>query len=111
MSSLYLEKFPVISETGNEYLATVENVRNLERTVEITIYKPRTKKGIFGRSKIICEPVGGSCYQEDGGWNYDYKAMAINEIIRYENSVKNQVKHEDNRKEGVKQFEDWDGKE
>ncbi len=117
LSDFQIEKFPVISEAGNEYLVKVNPARYSYGVVEISVYKTVEKRGLFGGTKIkyvaINEDVfgEGTYYPEMGEWNYDYRAMAINEIIGYENSVKERIKHEEDRMAAVRAFEEWNGKE
>ncbi len=111
-----LKKFPVVSKTNIEYLVEIYPVRQMEKAVEVCVYKTKKRQGWFGRVKVDATAInvdwaGGEIYTENGEWDYDYKAMAINEIIKYENSIKEKIEHEAKRKEGVKMFEEWDGKE
>lgn len=104
MSEFYLEKYPVISENGDEYLVSVFPTIAYKH-VNAEVYVKR--KGLFGRKKFML--VNWSIYEESE-WNYDYRAIAMNEIKKYENRVERQNQHEINRKQGAKRFEQWNGR-
>jgi hypothetical protein len=111
MGEFYLEKYPVMSANGNEYLVSVFQDHYAYKHVNAQVYIKR--KGLFGREKFVCVSGGNmfdrSIYLETE-WNYDYKAIALNEVKKYENTLESQRLHELNRKEGAKRFEDWDGR-
>lgn len=110
MSEFQLEKFPVVSENGNEYLVSVFQDTHWHKHVTARVYVKR--KGLFGRDKFVCIQGGNmfdrSVYDEEK-WNYDYIAVAMNEVRKYENRIAREIQHEINRKEGAKRFEEWNG--
>ena len=116
LSDLYLEKFPVVTETGNEYLAVIKESDMFDKTVEVFLIEQYEHKGLFGRVKTKYKQlnkhfIGGGRLYDEKSWEYDYKAMAINEAVEYEKRIKERSDHEANRKKGAKRFEEWDGKE
>ena len=117
MSKMYLEKFPVTYDNGNEYLLMIRNSPVFgKKYVDVSLYKKIVKESIFKNKKIKLQKlnVNGSGYgaqYEEKLWNYDYKEMAINEVIGYEIKLNEQKQHEINRENGKVQFENWDGKE
>jgi hypothetical protein len=104
MGEFYLEKYPVISENGDEYLVSVfQSIAYKHVQAEIHV----KRKGLFGRKKF--ERVNWSLYEEPE-WKYDYRAIAMNEVKKYENRIERQRQHEINQKQGAKRFEEWDGR-
>lgn len=114
MSELYLIKYPVISKSGREYRVDVCSDHVYGRHVMCGIFEVGLKRTIFGRQKekfvkLNNTSIGRSIYDEEK-WNYDYVAIAIKEVEEYEESQREQISHENNRKLGTKQFEEWDGR-
>ncbi|KAA6472130.1 hypothetical protein [Bacillus swezeyi] len=111
MSQFHLFKYPVTSKEGNEYAVSIYDERYSSNTVRVSLYKKT--QGFFRKEKFKCLTGSGNwapCYDEKE-WKYDYIAMAINEVIRYENSIKEKIEHENKRKVAFKMFEKWSGKE
>lgn len=67
----------------------------------------------FRKEKFKCLTREGdfapSYFEEK--WDYDYIQMAINEVINYENSIKEQINHENKQKAAIEKFEAWSGQE
>jgi len=115
MSKMYLAKFPVTYDNGNEYLSIIRDSPKSNRHVDVSLYKKVVKESIFENKKIKLQKlnVNGSGYgaqYEEELWNYDYKEMAINEVIGYEIKLNEQKQHEISREKSKVSFENWDGK-
>ncbi|MFT0803340.1 hypothetical protein VSK91_21970 [Bacillus swezeyi] len=111
MSKFYLYKYPVTSVEGNEYAVSIYDEKYSSNSVRVSLYKK--VRGFFGKEKFKCLTGSGNwapCYDEKE-WRYDYIEMAINEIIKYENSIKEKNEHENKRKVAFEMFEKWSGKE
>lgn len=112
MTELYLEKFPVTSHNGMEYLVTVQEDRNDVRYVDVRLYEKIGKKNIFGKEKLRFLNRGfmgyGSLYDEKK-WDYDYIAMATNEVKDYEQRIMNQINANAKKIANELKFQKWDG--
>lgn len=115
MSKMYLEKFPVTSDNGNEYLLIIrDSPVFIKAHVDVSLYKKVVKESILGNKKIRLQKLNvntsgyGASYEEEE-WNYDYKKMAINEVVGYENNLNKQDKHEIRQENSKASFHNWDG--
>lgn len=111
MSEFHLFKYPITSVEGNEYAVSIYEARYSADLVKVSLYKK--VRGIFGREKFKCLTDSGNfapCYDEKK-WNYDYIAMAKNEVVLYEKSLREKVEHENKRKTAINKFEQWKGRE
>jgi hypothetical protein len=111
MSEFYLEKYPVISSNGNEYSVTVSQDRYVNKRVTAQVFIIR--KGLFGRIRFVSVWGGDmfdrKLYNEDE-WSYDYIAIALHAVRKYEDMLEDKRQHESDRSQGAKRFEDWDGR-
>ena len=113
MSKLYLEKFPITSKSGTEYLVIISEDPFYNDSVEVALYEKLNKKTIFGKEKIRAlnrEHGGFFPSYEESKWGYDYKAMAINEVKKFEESIKEKIEKNAKRLANELKFNDWDGK-
>lgn len=110
MKEFHLHKYPVTSVEGNEYAVSIYNDRHSKGFVKVSLYK---RCAVFRKEKFKCLTREGdfapSYFEEK--WDYDYIQMAINEVINYENSIKEQINHENKQKAAIEKFEAWSGQE
>ncbi|MEH6941622.1 hypothetical protein [Bacillus sp. JJ722] len=107
MAELYLEKFPVVSSNGNEYLVNVyEDEFGFTRS-EVYV---RTK-GWFGREKFkhIFGGMFEGGYYDLEKWDYDFVRIAKNTVYAYESKNAAKLLHEKRKAQGVAKFNEWDG--
>ncbi|CAF1784169.1 SPbeta prophage-derived putative protein YoqB [Bacillus subtilis] len=111
MKEFHLHKYPVTSVEGNEYAVSIYNDRHSKGFVKVSLYKK--VRGFFRKEKFKCLTREGdfapSYFEEK--WDYDYIQMAINEVIIYENSIKEKINHENKQKAAIEKFEAWNGQE
>jgi len=107
-----LSKYPVIYNE-NEYRVDIsKDYLSLgEHQWKVQVYKFLLKTLPFGRTKCKWEKV----YTYNSGW-HDYKKWLDNFIelaklvvIRYEESIKAQEESKNKEKQGIKQWNEWDG--
>ncbi|MEE4535029.1 hypothetical protein V2U93_11600 [Bacillus velezensis] len=111
MNEFHLHKYPVTSVEGNEYAVSIYSDRYSKGFVRVSLYKK--VRGLFGKEKFKCLTAEGgsaSSYFE-AKWDYNYIEMAINEVITYENSIQEQINHENKQKAAIEKFEAWSGQE
>lgn len=63
------------------------------------------------KSLSVSQQKGAAPSYFEAKWNYNYIEMAINEVITYENSVQEQINHENKQKAAIEKFEAWSGQE
>ena len=107
-----LEKFPVVSKNGIEYLATLETYENImnDENLRVRLYVMEKRKFLWMEKERF---VGvHTAYFEDG-FLHKYVDAIKYAVERYEESI--QEKHElkkklqKDQKDGTKQLEEWDG--
>lgn len=110
MKEFHLHKYPVTSVEGNEYAVSIYNDRHSKGFVKVSLYK---RCAVFQERKIQVSykrrRLRSELFREK--WDYDYIQMAINEVINYENSIKEQINHENKQKAAIEKFEAWSGQE
>lgn len=114
MSDFYLSKYPVVSESGKEYRVDVCPDHIYGNHVMCGIFEVQIRRNIFGvkREKLVQlnnTSMFRDIYKEDD-WNYDYTAVAKNEIKKYENRLEKEAEQARRRKDGVSKFNEWDGR-
>ena len=87
-----LEKFPVISERGNEYLVELEEYENLN-IIRSSIYTKTNNE-----FKNVCISSWDLDY-----WGNKYVDLVKKSVKDYENGLYGNTK-------AIKEFNDWDGK-
>lgn len=112
MKDFHLEKFPVTSENGVEYLVIITRDKQYPMKVEVDLFEKKGKRNIFGKEKnrsLNVDAMGyGSLYNEKE-WDYDYIAMAINEVKKYEQRIMNQIITNAKKAVNELKFQEWDG--
>ncbi|MEK0286510.1 hypothetical protein [Caldifermentibacillus hisashii] len=113
MGDFYLMKYPVISKSDRKYRVDVREDIIYRGHVMCGIFKPFEKRTIFGNKKVVFKKLNNTSifrnvYNEEK-WGYDYIAIALREIEKYEKSVQDALKCERNRSEGARKFEEWSG--
>lgn len=105
-----MNKFPVISERGNEYRVEVIESRLFVDHCEIYVYEKYI--GWFGRERFrfLNERFMGRPRSYDAKeYNFDFIAMTKHEIKRMEDSWEAYEKREQLKMEAERKFEEWDG--
>lgn len=103
MPRIDMDKFPVVSEYGNEY--HVSMWENSWGFLDVKIYVET--KGLFGRRKL--KDVYGRAYDAKS-WNYDFVSIAKNAVRKYEDECGKDAEELRLRREGIAVFYEWDGK-
>ncbi|AKO91991.1 hypothetical protein BEH_07685 [Priestia filamentosa] len=105
-----LTKYPVVSQNGNQYRIDAWEDKWGTAHIEVFVYLGKSK--IFKRDKFKSVYGGdeyGTAYDAPR-WKYNYVAMAKDQVISYENYLKNIERKATERNDGVKEFSKWDGK-
>ncbi|PSA89317.1 hypothetical protein C6370_20340 [Bacillus atrophaeus] len=111
MKEFHLHKYPVTSVEGNEYAVSIYNDRYSKGFVKVSLYKK--VRGFFRKEKFKCLTREGDFAPSyfEAKRDYNYIQMAINEVIIYENSIQEQINHENKQKAAIEKFEAWSGQE
>lgn len=103
MPRIDMDKYPVVSEYGNEYYVSMWedswgylNVRVYVKT-----------KGWLGRTKFKSVQVRTYLARD---WGYDFVQIARNAVRKYETECAKEVEDARLRREGIAVFYEWDGK-
>lgn len=105
-----LEKFPVISSNGNEYLVKVKECFLFVAHYEIRVYEKYT--GWFGRERyrLLNDDSMGFVRSYDARkYDFDLAKMAQYEVARMESEWEAQDLLEKNLLEAENKFKKWDG--
>lgn len=101
-------KFPVISDSGQEYRVSVHEAVNLKQYV-VKVY---IQKKLFGKMSYWWFVSGGAWEgrYNMNKWDYDLVEVAKHAVKKYEDSIINNQMHKKRAKESFSEFEQWDGK-
>lgn len=102
-----MEKFPVYSDSGREYL--IDTI-NYEDIICVSAYIRRDGwLGWISKWKKVAGGYFGGRYSPRE-WNYDIKAMAKHLINEYERRHLDQMIHKEKMESMFVDFEKWDGR-
>ena len=98
---LYLEKFPVISPSGQKYRVVMHDSEFYDLVIKI--YIPTNRKRWIKWKKV----QERHCFLDsvDG----DFVGIAVYEILHYEKQLKEKQIQEEEDMKGIREFEQWDG--
>ena len=103
MPRVDLEKFPVVSEYGNEYYVSMWE----DSCGFLSVYVYVQTKGWFGRTKyknVWIDAVRASKY------GYNFVEIAKKVVRNYEARCAKEVETRRLKREGIEAFHKWDGK-
>jgi hypothetical protein len=100
-----LRKFPVFSDTGNEYAVTLYKPEYLYG-MAAKVYVKESR--LFGLLKF--RKVDDGTWFGTEEWGYDYKAMAKRAVNRCEKEQAEKAQRTLDKDAGLRDFEKWDGK-
>ena len=98
---LYLEKFPVISPSGQKYRVVM--YKNGFGELEVHLYIPTDRKQWFKWKKVS---ESRYIFDESKGL---YVEIAVKEVLEYEKWLEETRKREEEDKAGIREFEEWNG--
>lgn len=104
-----LEKFPVVSSEGNEFLIAIKPCNIFVDVADVEVFSIITKRGLFGRERKKLRSVGKYVYDEIS-YEYDYVFMAKRSVEKVEERLRKEREDEIMRVSAIKRFESWDGK-
>jgi hypothetical protein len=114
MSEFYLSKYPVVSDSGKEYRVDIYPDHLYARHVICGIFTVVEKRNIFGKERkkfrqLNNTNIGRTIYEEKK-FNYDYIAIAREEIKAYEDECREYEEFKQGRNTGIKNFNRWIGR-
>ena len=105
-----MKKFPVISESGNEYLVKLVESYIFENYFAVYVYE--TYVGLFGRKRFryVNEQLMGYPRSYDvSKFDFNLVAVAKHEIKRMEDEWEADKLSAQLRNDAKRKFEEWDG--
>lgn len=105
-----MRKLPVVSESGNEYIAKVGNTYDSyygEHMVKVVLLKVVETKSIFGRKKTKEIHLQSSYFNDKDKEFFDYIEAVKRSIKEYEKSTR--FIKATNEDSNIKKFKEWDG--
>lgn len=105
-----MKKFPVVSESGDEYLVDVIPCKFYANHYEVRVYTQYI--GWFKRVKFHCvndDVLGYAPSYDISKHNFDLVAMAKYEVKRLEDGWAEYERRKKLKAEAERKFEEWDG--
>lgn len=110
-----MQKFPVTSKNGNEYLVVVEMgyIRYVGEILDVTLYRSEVKIGLFGRKKEVLIRLYSTHFDENEKEFNSYVEASKKCVELYEMSIEKKERKKREKEERKKrmhtEFERWNG--
>lgn len=105
-----LRKFPVFSDTGNEYAVTLYKPEYFYGMAAKVYVRESRLFGLLKWRKVAGGGLTGTVAFGTEDWGYDYKAMAKRAVNCYEEEQADKFQRTIDKQDGLREFEKWDGR-